>query len=62
MMRGQGNGARRQFAREVEDRQRQLMNRNRELSELEAFRLASNEVSKEKPELLHSYRKDSESI
>ena len=53
---------RRQFAREVEDKKEQLMLRDRNLSALEAFRLASLQVSKEKPELFAAYRADINSI
>ncbi len=49
---------RREFAERVERRKRELMTRNRELSELEAFRLASAEISKDK-EFLAAYRADS---
>jgi hypothetical protein len=54
------NGAdRRRFAREIEDRQVQLMRRDPALTALEAFRLAAQQVSKERPELLAAYRGDS---
>jgi hypothetical protein len=54
-----GNGSyRRQFAEAVETRKKQLLSSNRDLSELEAQRLAASQISKENPELLHAYRGD----
>jgi hypothetical protein len=49
---------RQQLAREVEDRKKELMRRNRELTDLEAFRQASEEVCTQRPELLAAYRAD----
>jgi hypothetical protein len=54
--------ARRQFAREVENRKDELMRRDRDLPELEAFLRAANKVCCEMPQLLAAYRKDAQHI
>jgi hypothetical protein len=49
------------LAQVVEDRKRELMSRDRNLSELEAHRRASDLAVKENPDLLRAYRADSQS-
>lgn len=48
------------FARLVEEKKQALMLSNKSLNELEAFRQAQAQVSKESPELLKNYRSDVE--
>jgi 2-oxo-4-hydroxy-4-carboxy--5-ureidoimidazoline (OHCU) decarboxylase len=56
------NEARAQFARAVEEKKKQLLSAHPELSELAAFRMASDQVAKENSGLLTAYRKDSKSL
>ena len=58
-----GNGLyRRQLAEAVQNRAKELMSRNRDLTELQAQRLAASQISKEDPQLLSNYRGDSSSM
>ncbi len=57
------NGSkRRELAREVENRKDQILRRKPDTPELEAFRLAAQQVASEQPTLLAAYRADSERI
>jgi hypothetical protein len=58
-----GNGLyRKQLAEAVQNRVKELMSRNRDLTELQAQRLAASQISKEDPQLLSNYRGDSSSM
>lgn len=47
-----------QFTAAVEARKKRLLSSDRDLSEQEAFRLASKQIPKEQPDLLANYRAD----
>ena len=49
---------RERLAQAVEDRKKELMSRDRNLSELDAHRQAMALVAKEEPDLMQSYRLD----
>ncbi|HMD85147.1 MAG TPA: hypothetical protein VKO18_10660 [Terriglobia bacterium] len=54
--------AREQFADRVETRKRTLLAEDNNLAELEAFRRATSEITREYPSLLAAYRADVEEI
>jgi len=51
-----------QFTRAVEDRKSELLSSDPNLGELEAHRLASNQVARQRPDLLANYRADAQKI
>ncbi|MGD0225037.1 MAG: hypothetical protein ABSF71_22135 [Terriglobia bacterium] len=50
------------FSRAVEERKSELLLSDPELGELEAHRLASNQIAKQRPDLLADYRADAQKI